>query len=159
MRIHRVTVTFTDVWGVNTSRTNYGTVTGFNFAAHGRREYAVQIGGSVHVEKGLTVTAALRDPDNWQTLEGWLNHQNGCIEGVPPIRSLGFAAGLFGALFFVVLILSFKAWAGGSGAHALGIGMSIAFGLAALYAVDSWYRKMKVWNELEAARAKKNSLP
>lgn len=154
MKLHRVTVTFTDVSGVITSRTKYGTFTEFNFTADGRREYAVQIGGTVRVESGLTVTAALRAPNNWQTLEGWLNHQNGCIEGVSPIWSLRFAAILFSALFFVVLILSFVFWSRGPDEHRLGVGMSVTFGLAALYPVVCWHRGRQVWDELGAVKEK-----
>lgn len=147
-------MTFTDVSGVTTLRTKYGTFTDFNFTADGRREYAVQIRGDVRVERGLTVTAVLRDLNNWQTLEGWLNHRSGCIEGVSSILSLRFAAILFGALLAAVLVVSFVFRSGGRGEHALGIGMSIVFALAALHPFVNWYRGMQVWEELGALKSK-----
>jgi hypothetical protein len=138
MKLFRVTVTISDVSGVATTRTRYGPHTEFNFTADGRRQYAVQMRGTVHVENGMIVTAVLRDPNNWQTLEGWLNHQSGCIEGVSPIWSLRFAAILFSTLFVVVVALGIICRSV-EGEHPLAISMSLVFGLAALIPVVGWY--------------------
>lgn len=81
-----------------------GTNTTFNATIDGQRQYAVQIPGTVLVESGMIVTAVLRNPDDWQTLEGWRDHQSGRIEGVASIASLRFAAILFGALFVSVVV-------------------------------------------------------
>jgi hypothetical protein len=144
-------VTIDDVSGVVTTRTKYGTYTEFNFTSDGRRQYAVQMRGTVRVESGMTVTAVLRDRNNWQTLEGWLNHRSRCIEGVLPIRSLRFAAILFSTLFVVVVALGFTFRSGGTGEHGLAIGMSLAFGLAALIPLVNWYRGTQVWDALGAS--------
>jgi hypothetical protein len=150
MKLYRVTATIGDVSGVVTTRTRYGPYTEFNFTADGQRQYAVQMRGTVRVENGMTVTAVLRDPNNWQTLEGWLNHQSGRIEGVLPIWSLRFAAILFSTIFVAVMILGAIFWSGGKGEHGLAIGMSITFGLGALIPVVSWHRGRQVWDELGA---------
>jgi hypothetical protein len=147
MKLSRVTVTIRDVSGVTTTRTRYGPYTEFNFTADGRRQYAVQMRGAVRVESGMIVTAVLRDPNNWQTLEGWLNHQSGCIEGVSPIWSLRLAAILFSALFVTVVVLGLIC-SSVKGEHPLAIGMGLIFGVAALIPVLSWHRGMQVWDAL-----------
>lgn len=152
MKLYPVTVTLTDVSGVVISRTKAGTFTDFNFTAGGRREYAVQMHGTVRVESGMIVTAVLRAPNNWQTLEGWLNHENGCIEGVLPIPKLRFAAVLFGALYAAILFLSCFLWFGDPKNHAFTISFNVVFGLAALLPIANWGRGTQVWNELAAIR-------
>jgi hypothetical protein len=148
MKLNLVTVTLSNVSGVVTATTRNGPYTAFNFTADGRRQYAVQMYGLVRVEDGMTVTAALRDPNNWQTLEGWLDHQSGRVEGVAPIGALRFAAILFSTLFVAVVVLGLIFRFLGKGEHGLAIGMSIALGLGALVAVSSWYRGRQVWNKL-----------
>ncbi|CAN0643929.1 hypothetical protein [Burkholderia cepacia] len=147
MKLYRVTVTLDDVSGVVNARTRFGPYTEFNVTANGQRQYAVQMRGTVHVESGIVVTAVLRDPTNWQTLEGWLNHQSGRIEGVSPIWSLRLAAILFSTLFVAVVIigLTFRSV---EGVRPLAISMSLVCGLAALIPVVGLYRGMQVWDEL-----------
>nr|WP_175800826.1 hypothetical protein [Burkholderia anthina] len=147
MKLYRVTATIDDVSSVMTTRTRYGTYTAFNVTIDGQRQYAVQMLGTVRVESGMIVTAVLRDPKNWQTLEGWLDHQSGRIEGVSSISSLRFAAVLFGVLFAVVVVLGlvFRSIAG---ERPLAIAMSLAFGVAALIPIVGWYRGKQVWDAL-----------
>ncbi|WP_174956186.1 MULTISPECIES: hypothetical protein [Burkholderia] len=149
MKLYRVTAAIDDVSGAVTTRTRFGTNTVFNATIDGQRQYAVQILGTVRVESGMIVTAVLRAPNDWQTLEGWRDHQSGRIEGVSSISSLRFAAILFGALFVAVVVLGFV-FRSVAGEHLLAILMSSIFGAAALIPIVGWYRGMQVWDALGA---------
>jgi hypothetical protein len=147
VKLYRVTAKIDDVSGVVTTRTRYGAYTAFNSTIDGQRQYAVQLLGTVRVESGMIVTAVLRDPNDWQTLEGWIDHQSGRIEGVSSISSLRFAAILFGSLFVAAVVLG-VVFRSVEGEHLLAIAMSLFFGSVALIPVVGWYRGMQVWGAL-----------
>ncbi|RKF30557.1 hypothetical protein BCY88_12905 [Paraburkholderia fungorum] len=101
----------------------------------------------------MTVTALLGEAGNWQTLEGWIDHQTGRIEGAPSTSSLRFSALLFGSLFLIVLVLGASFWSWGRGEHGLAIGMDLAFGFGALYTFVGWYRGSKIRHHLETVKS------
>ncbi|KAB1594839.1 hypothetical protein LGM63_27715 [Burkholderia cepacia] len=151
VKLYRVTAAIDDVSGAAMTRTRFGTHTTFNATIDGQRQYAVQILGTVRVESGMIVTAVLRNPNDWQTLEGWRDHQSGRIEGVASIASLRFAAILFGALFASVVVLGFV-FRPVAGEHLLAVSMILTFGAATLIPIVGWYQGMQVWRELRLDR-------
>lgn len=83
LNLYPTTVTFGDVAHVTYSSSLYGpTRTQFNFTVGGKREYSVSIADEVRPHNGMTVTALLREPGDWQTLVGWIDHKSGKISGV-----------------------------------------------------------------------------
>lgn len=51
--------------------------TEFSFESNGRVHYSVRVPGHPTIEVGMTVTAVLTEPGNWQSLKGWRNLSNG----------------------------------------------------------------------------------
>lgn len=83
LNLHPTTVTFADVSHVTYSSSLYGpTRTQFDFTVGSKREYSVSIADEVRPHNGMTVTALLREPGNWQTLVGWIDHKSGKVSGV-----------------------------------------------------------------------------
>ena len=76
MKHHCVTITFDRVFDIVRAR-GYETPehTLFGFEAGSRKYYGVKVPGHPRIEGGDTVTAILINPANWQTLQGWVNHQ------------------------------------------------------------------------------------
>ncbi|WP_144111980.1 hypothetical protein [Paraburkholderia sp. BCC1886] len=107
MTYHAITVTLENISGIVATKSAHGYTTlglTFNVTVAGKRHYAVQIRGAPRLDNGMVVTAVLRDPENWQTLVGWLNHASGQICGVKePVERLalcGFTM-LIGVAFSV----------------------------------------------------------
>lgn len=85
MTYHAITVTLDNISGIVATKDRYGKRTvslTFNATVNGKRQYAVVVRGSPRLDSGMAVTAVLRDPENWQTLKAWLNHNTGEICGV-----------------------------------------------------------------------------
>ncbi|RFU43992.1 hypothetical protein [Paraburkholderia sp. DHOC27] len=85
MTYHAVTVTLENISGIVAVKDKYNSTTQsltFNVTIAGKRQYAVVIRGNPRLDNGTVVTAVLGDPENWQTLLGWLNHTTGEICGV-----------------------------------------------------------------------------
>jgi hypothetical protein len=92
MTYRAITVTLDDIAGVVVEKDRSGgtVATMFNVTIAGRRQYSVKMDGTPRLESDAVVTAVLRDPDNWQTLVGWLDHSTGQICGVnSPAKSFG----------------------------------------------------------------------
>lgn len=74
-----VTVTFDRVFDIISAMRNGMACTEFGFEAGALRKYAVAIAGEPRIEAGMTVSAVLRQPGDWQTLVGWVDHETGEI--------------------------------------------------------------------------------
>jgi len=55
----------------------YPPYTEFSFESDGRVHYSVRVPGHPTIQVGMTVTAVLAEPGNWQSLKGWRNWSNG----------------------------------------------------------------------------------
>jgi hypothetical protein len=151
MTYHAVTVTLEDIGRVVEQKDQYGLRTvrlTFNVTVAGRRQYAVQIAGAPRLEDGMVVTAVLRDPKNWQTLAGWLNHATGEICGVEsPGKPLFFF--LFGLLASV--LYSLKTLSGNTSTGGLIFTFLVVIALNAW--LLSWWRKSAMIHRLLKPRA------
>jgi hypothetical protein len=97
MKLHRVTITFNRVFDVVRFRgyekpphTLFGFETSFG------KYHGVEISGHPRIEAGDTVTALLSNPNNWQTLKGWVNHKT--REIAAPVAG---ASGITSAAMFI----------------------------------------------------------
>ncbi|MDR8397475.1 MULTISPECIES: hypothetical protein [Paraburkholderia] len=107
MTYHAVTVTLENIGGIVVVKDKYNSTTQgvtFNATIAGKRQYAVVMRGNPRLDNGMVVTAVLRDPENWQTLAGWLNHATGEICGVDSPGQRG-AICAFTILFGIVFLL------------------------------------------------------
>ena len=78
--MNEVTVTFDRVFDiVRRSQRNRVPCTEFGFQAGDVKKYGIAAPGSPRIEAGMTVTAVLQRPGDWQTLLGWVNHETGEI--------------------------------------------------------------------------------
>jgi hypothetical protein len=95
------TVRFDRVFGITKTSQNRMPVTLFGFQSGDHIEYSAAAPGEPHIEAGMTVTAYLREPGNWQTLVAWRDHSSGEIICE---AEAGWVLCLFGfvALCFVV---------------------------------------------------------
>ncbi|NWK46490.1 hypothetical protein [Ralstonia pickettii] len=73
------TVRFDRVFGTTKTSQNRMPVTLFGFQSGDHIEYSVAAPGEPCIEAGMTVTAYLREPGNWQTLVAWRDHGSGEI--------------------------------------------------------------------------------
>src|SRR5580692_8322781 len=97
----KVTVKLERFSGVGAVRTRAGVVTTFNATVGGKRQYAVNVRGAPRIEDGMLVAAVLREPDNWQTLEGWFDMQiEDIVGGTSPYASLS-------ALMIFIIVSTF----------------------------------------------------
>ena len=143
-----ITVTFDDVSQVlyRPASRYVPETTSFNFTANGKHEYAVTIWGKINIQKGMTVTALLREHGNWQTLMGWVDHDKGAIAGIrSPLLSVWYAALciLTIALNPIYLMPLF-----GVGKWDFDVGASILFFAALLLAIFNLSRAWKAWKAL-----------
>jgi hypothetical protein len=109
--MQQITTTFDRVFDVVASQTPYrhgGTL--FSFEAGGHNEYGVLVAGNPVVCSGMTVTAILKEPGDWQSLMCWRNHETGEIAfgGREPPPSRIFSMILFGVMTISVLIMGFR---------------------------------------------------
>ena len=76
--MNQVTVTFDRVFDiVRNSQRNRVSCTEFGFQAGELRKYGIAAPGSPRIEPGMTVTAVLQRPGDWQSLLGWVDHETG----------------------------------------------------------------------------------
>lgn len=79
--------------------------TRFSFSSDSGTHHDVSIYGWPEIEPGMTVTAILDDPLNWQTLVAWVNH--GTLEiAVPDLKltkGITMSAAVSALIFFLVL--------------------------------------------------------
>ncbi|CAJ0716653.1 hypothetical protein LMG6871_01866 [Ralstonia edaphis] len=73
------TVRFDRVFGITKTSQDRMPVTLFGFQSGAHIEYSVAAPGEPRIEAGMTVTAYLREPGNWQTLVAWRDHASGEI--------------------------------------------------------------------------------
>lgn len=98
--MHLQTVTFQRVFSVRRHMLKHGKMTEFGFVADGRTYYEARVYGWPAFEAGDKVTAALRVPDKWTSMLGWLNHANGEI-AFPNYKST-WPAVFVASVFFVI---------------------------------------------------------
>ncbi len=107
MRLHATNITFDEVSQVAYAGDRKRPYTAFNFVSNGKPEYAVSLDGKVSICRGMTVTALLREPGNWQTLVGWMDHGTGRISGVrSPVAAFWEAMVFLSAIALVVAMSS-----------------------------------------------------
>ena len=142
-----ITVTLDDIGGVVFEKDRSGgtVATMFNVTIAGRRQYSVKMDGTPRLESDAVVTAVLRDPDNWQTLVGWLDHSTGQICGVnSPVKSLGS----FVVIAVISAAFSIK-WLGealSGGANTVGTVVCLLAGLAMnAWALSRWRKSATVY--------------
>ena len=106
MKLHRVTITFDRVFDIVRGHGYEAPPhTLFGFEAASRKYYGVKVPGLPRIEEGDTVTAVLIDPANWQTLQGWVNHETREI-AAPIFWVSGFvSAASFGIGCYLLLIM------------------------------------------------------
>ena len=73
------TVRFDRVFGITKTSQNRMPVTLFGFQSGDHIEYSAAAPGEPRIEAGMTVTAYLREPGNWQTVVAWRDHGSGEI--------------------------------------------------------------------------------
>jgi len=147
MTYRAITVTLGDIGGVVFEKDRSGgtVATMFNVTIAGRRQYSVKMDGTPRLESGMVVTAVLRDPDNWQTLVGWLDHSTGQICGVnSPAKSLGS----FVVIAVISAAFSIK-WLGevlSGGVNTVGTVVCLLAGLAMnAWAFSRWRKSATVY--------------
>lgn len=69
----------------------------FSFMAGGQYQPYVKVPGWPSIEPGTKVTALLKQPGNWKSVVGWVNHASGEISA-PNFKRPAFGA-LFGAIW------------------------------------------------------------
>ncbi|SEB13473.1 hypothetical protein [Variovorax sp. YR216] len=88
--MNEITITFDRVFDiVRGSRRNRVPCTVFGFQSGDVEERSVAVPGSPRIEAGMTVTAVLERPGDWQTLLGWVNHETGEIACRPAGSNFG----------------------------------------------------------------------
>ncbi|MGE1004459.1 hypothetical protein [Ralstonia pseudosolanacearum] len=149
MKLHPTTVTFDDVsQRIYHPATRYHPeTTSFNFTANGKREYAVSIEGNVKVQNGMTVTALLGEPGNWQTLRGWVDHETGTISGIRPPSLTVLHAAL--CVLPIALTPMYVMPLFGVGEWEPRAALSVIFGMAVLLAVFNLSRAWKARTALK----------
>ncbi|CBJ39816.1 conserved hypothethical protein (plasmid) [Ralstonia solanacearum CMR15] len=156
MKPHPTTVTFNDVsQRIFYPATRYSPeTTSFNFTANGKREYAVSIEGNVKVQNGMTVTALLGEPGNWQTLRSWVDHETGTILGIcpPALTVLRAAVCVLPIALTPVYVMPLF----GIGKWEPPAALSAIFGMAALLAIVNLSRAWKARTALKMLRELKS---
>ena len=78
--MNEITITFDQVFDVvHRSQRNRVLSTQFGFQSGDMKKVGVTVPGSPRIEAGMTVTALLERPGDWQSLLGWVNHETGEI--------------------------------------------------------------------------------
>jgi len=78
--MNEVTITFDEVFDiVRNSQRSRVLSTQFGFRSGDMKKHGITVPGSPRIEAGMTVTAVLERPGDWQTLLGWVNHETGEI--------------------------------------------------------------------------------
>ncbi|MEJ8812762.1 hypothetical protein WKW77_16870 [Variovorax ureilyticus] len=88
--MHEITITFDRVFDiVRGARRGRVPSTVFGFQAKEVEVRGVAVAGSPRIEAGMTITAVLERPGDWQSLIGWVNHETGEIACRPAGSNLG----------------------------------------------------------------------
>ena len=72
----------------------------FSFESDGRRHFGVMLPGRLTLRDGMVVTALLERENDWQTLQGWRDHETGDIVHDATLRELAVIP------FAVVLVIA-----------------------------------------------------
>lgn len=75
--MHLQTVIFQRVFGVRRYLLKHGRMTEFGFVADGQTHFEARVYGWPEFEAGDKVTAIMRVPGKWTSMQGWLNHASG----------------------------------------------------------------------------------
>ncbi len=88
--MNEATVTFEQVFDVTRNvRRSRVPSTEFGFQAGEMKVQSVLVSGSPRIEAGMTVTALLDRPGDWQSLLGWVDHETGEIASQRPGSHVG----------------------------------------------------------------------
>ncbi len=104
--MEQVVVTFDQVLHVHRNRENrfHPKHSVFSFMSAGDYVPYVSVPGWPSIEPGTTVTAFLRQPGNWKSLVGWVNHASGEV-AAPNFKRSAWAAvldGVWSTAWFVL---------------------------------------------------------
>ena len=83
--MHLTTITIDQVFSVERRSGKQGRYTELGFASDGHKYYSVHLPGWPNIEADVKITAFLERQDDWESLQGWLNHASGEI--VSPARA------------------------------------------------------------------------
>jgi hypothetical protein len=82
--MQQVTLTLTNVFDV-VRKARKGPYTRFGFSSDGQTHVGLTVEGHPRIESGMKITAILRKDGDWNTLEGWLDHDTGaCVMPMVP---------------------------------------------------------------------------
>ena len=143
-----VTVTFDRVFELSRGLTS-PPHSEFSFQAAGLRQFAVRVPGMPKIEPGMTVTALLAKPGDWQTLRGWKNWTNGEL-ALPSLSVTALAA-----LGSAGLGFCFAQFALAPYAHSRAIlgFFAVAFSLSAVLGCVQFVRRFRVVRQLRGLKA------
>lgn len=111
--MHTVTLQMTEVFDrVPTGK--WGTSTLFSFKTADKRILGVTVPGHPRIEPGMTITAVLQKPDNWQTLWGWVDHDTGEVVMPTSMSITAVLSILIFLLAFIVITISLPFGEGGA---------------------------------------------
>lgn len=151
--MHAVTVTFERVFDLHRweQSQTFPRHTAFGFVADGKPHYAVSVPGWPAIGVGTTITAFLREEENWQSLAGWSNHQTN-EKAIPNYKRPFFFAIISGVVSILGWISFFGAGSGVS--TQAGTFFAIAYvALLALVAVALGYQGLRLRREAELIKA------
>ena len=82
-------MTLDEVSSLRYESSRQGVFTEFDFVAGDIRQRWFQIPGHQDIRPGMRITAVLREPGNWQTLQAWrFDDENKVVIAIPPIAGL-----------------------------------------------------------------------
>ncbi len=72
-----ITLRLDRVFDVVSDRTRQGNHTVFSFESDGHRHFSVKLPGHHALRDGMLVTAMLARENDWESLQGWRDHETG----------------------------------------------------------------------------------
>lgn len=118
----------------------------FSFDSASKRYLAVSVEGTPHLETGQTITAALRQANNWQTLQGMLIHETDelCVPSLAFNLWMIFFTGFVAMICFMQLKFDHP--------H-LVMPVAVGFALVAMLFAYGAYSKVKLIRALRSRRS------
>jgi hypothetical protein len=75
--MHKVNTRLDRVFDVLVTEDGGQRITIFSFESNGKRHFGVRAYGEPKIQSGQTITALLKQPGNWKTLEAFVIHETG----------------------------------------------------------------------------------
>ena len=145
--MHLVTLRMERLYDVHKDPfSNNLTRTLFSFDSNGRKYLSISVEGSPHLESGQTITAALQQADNWQTVRGMLIHETGelCVRSVSLYIGSILLTAFLASICFMQLRFSYPQ---------LVMPCMVAFGLVAATFAHGAYKTKQLTNALLSTRS------